>query len=150
MTVTTEMLTRRLDRLEREARWWRRGVALTLLGGVALGVMGQIRPSDVARVIEAEKFVLRGPDGHVRAELVVETDGDVELRLLGDQGKTAMAVLATGTQGPPRLALADDNGKLRAVLGHVPLRMSTGEVEHRPASSLVLLDKDSRLIWKAP
>jgi hypothetical protein len=39
----------------------------------------------------------------------------------------------------------------RAVLGHTALEATaTGTVEQRPASSLVLFDKDGKVIWKVP
>lgn len=54
------------------------------------------------------------------------------------------------TDGNPRLTLVDKNGA-KAVLGHTKLKNSqTGVVERRPASSLVLFNKDRKVIWSAP
>ena len=69
---------------------------------------------------------------------------------LSDQNGKDRAVLSAGTSGPS-LALRDENQKARAVLGHTELEATvTGAVEQRPASSLVLFDKDGKVIWKAP
>lgn len=44
-----------------------------------------------------------------------------------------------------------EKGSIRAVLGHVTMTHPQTEVkEQRPLSSLVLLDKDGKVIWKAP
>ena len=49
------------------------------------------------------------------------------------------------------MTLRDAEGKTRAVLGHVTLGGArTGTTEQRPASSLVLFDKDEKVIWMAP
>ena len=41
--------------------------------------------------------------------------------------------------------------KIRAVLAYTALEATaTGTVEQRPASSLVLFDRDGKVIWKAP
>ncbi len=54
------------------------------------------------------------------------------------------------TDGNPRLTLVDKNGA-KAVLGHTKLKnFQTGVVERRPASSLVLFNKDRKVIWSAP
>jgi hypothetical protein len=65
--ATCELLTKRLDRLERELRWWRRGGLAAFLTLAALVTMGQILPG--TKVLEAEKFVLRDSKGKVRAVL---------------------------------------------------------------------------------
>ncbi len=44
-----------------------------------------------------------------------------------------------------------ENQKNGAVLGHTALETkATGTVEQPPASSLVLFDRDGKVIWKAP
>ena len=48
------------------------------------------------------------------------------------------------------LTLRDEHGA-SAVLGHTVLeRKIKGSVEHLPASSLVLFDKDGKVVWRAP
>lgn len=44
----------------------------------------------------------------------------------------------------------DERGKSRAVLGMTNLVKRHGVIEKRPLSSLVLFDKDSKVIWEAP
>jgi hypothetical protein len=59
----------------------------------------------------------------------------------------------TGRRGPggPSLVLHDENEKTRAVLGHTALEATaTGTVEQRPTSSLVLFDRDGKVIWSVP
>jgi hypothetical protein len=59
--------------------------------------------------------------------------------------------LSVPDRGEPYLRLADDAGKTRATLGAAELeRTHTGVIEKRPTSSLVLLDKEGKVIWKAP
>lgn len=49
------------------------------------------------------------------------------------------------------LYLMDENGTTRAVLGHTKIeRPPTGVIERLPASSLVLFDKEAKVVWKAP
>jgi len=63
----------------------------------------------------------------------------------------ASATLGFTPEGSPRLALSDRNGKLRAVLGATSLEtIRTAEVTMRPESSLVLFDKDGKVMWQAP
>lgn len=49
------------------------------------------------------------------------------------------------------LYLMDESGTTRAVLGHTKIeRPATGVIEQLPASSLVLFDKEAKVVWKAP
>ena len=99
-----ETLARRLDRVERENRWLKRWGALALAVMAAVVLMGQATGSKVAKVVEAERFVVR-----------------------------------------------DASGNTRAVLGSTVLETTqTGAVEKRPPSSLVLFDKNGKVIWSAP
>jgi len=149
--ATPDVLAERLDRLERENRRLKRLVYGALLGIAAVAVMGQA-PSSIVRVFEAEKFVLHGPDGQIRAELGVETNGESALRLYPEKkGGKAELMLAVTADGQARLQLADDAGLPRAVMGHVAIvTTATGAVEERPSSSLVLSDKEGKVVWKAP
>ncbi len=210
-------LTQRLDRLERENRRLKIAGAVLLLALAAVGVMGQVLPKAVPKVVEAERFVLRDTrgrtratldaegsgtlalslydqNGKIRASLAVEADGTPRLDLVDQNGKQRVAlnvvkdasalvladqngkgrisltvlpggrpdlalsdqngktrlVLDVGTSGPS-VVLYDENEKERAVLGHAALEATaTGTVEQRPASSLVLFDRDGKVIWKVP
>lgn len=71
------------------------------------------------------------------------------LELLHD-GKIR-AFIALDKEGSPQFQMSDETGKTRAALGHVDLEeIPTGTVSKRPASSLVLFDKDGKVLWKAP
>jgi len=110
-------------------------------------------------------------NGKTRVLLGVGADGTPAVSLL-DQNEKRRAALGVGADGTPLLSLADQNEKIRAelsvhtsgpslvlrdenrnraVLGHTALEATaTGTVEQRPASSLVLFDKDGKAIWRAP
>ncbi len=90
-------IVKRLDRLERENRRIRLVGTLLLVGIVALVVMGQSK-SKVAKVIEAEKFVLRDGGGRERAALEVDMVGNAKLHVLYPTGGTAIQ-LTSGTDG---------------------------------------------------
>ncbi len=263
--VTSDTLTKRLDRLERENRRLKIAGAFLVLALVAVGAMGQMIPRAVSKVVEAERFVLRDATGKImailgtepgvpapklflydqngktramlsvladgtpglalfdqngkgragllllasgapglglhdqngknrlllsvgaddtpglalldqngkeRARLTVVPDGSPSLGLFDQSGKVraALGVLADGSPGlsladlndkeriglrvgtnGPSLVLRDENLNNRAVLGHTALEATaTGTVEQRPASSLVLSDRDGKVIWKVP
>ncbi len=155
-----------------------RGKILATLGteasGTSLSVYDQNgKPRAGLSVIAdgAPVLVLFDQNGKDRAGLVLGADGTPALALLDQNGKRR-AVLSTLVDGRPGLLLADQNekGRLllgvdtsgpslvlrdenqnRAMLGHAALEGKTaGTVEQRPASSLVLFDKDGTVIWKAP
>ena len=66
----------------------------------------------------------------------IETDGKAVLSLYGDKDSSVEVQDRTGTQ---------------AILGNTNMQyLSTGKVERRPASSLVLLNKDQKVLWKTP
>ena len=61
------------------------------------------------------------------------------------------AKLQLDDDGSPRLELLDANSRARAVLGPTVLEtIRTGESIERPESSLVLFDKDGKVLWRAP
>src|SRR3990172_7128596 len=68
-----ENIAERLDRLERENRWWKRVVIVILVIVGSVGLMGQT-PSG-RRVVEAERFVLKDADGRIRGVLGSEYPG---------------------------------------------------------------------------
>lgn len=106
--LTMETLARRLDRVERENRRLKRAgvVALAVIAAVVL--MGQAI-GNVAKVVEAEKFVLRDADGKGRARLESLPSGLVRLALL-DKDENIQSVLGVGV-GRPSLVLAGRNNK---------------------------------------
>jgi len=78
-----QAVSHRLDRLERENRFFKAVglVALAVIAAVVL--MGQATTAKVAKVIEAEKFVVKDKDGKARAVLEVDSKGWSWLRLTG-------------------------------------------------------------------
>lgn len=64
-----DTLTQRLDRLERANRSWKGLAILLLLATGTVVLMGQV-PRKPA-VLEAEKFILRDRNGHMRAQLTM-------------------------------------------------------------------------------
>jgi len=70
---------------------------------------------------------------------------------LWDKNRNIRARFIVSAEGEPALRLYDDNGKIRAVLGSTNLEtVRTEVVEKRPASSLVMFNKDGKVIWSAP
>ncbi|MBI1913441.1 MAG: hypothetical protein HYS12_01595 [Planctomycetes bacterium] len=76
-------------------------------------------PSNAAKVIEAEKFVLRDSSGKVRAELGDLGHDSIGLRLFDGEGRER-AVLLVAKDGAVGLQLSDDTGFPRAMLGLDP------------------------------
>lgn len=151
-------LARRVERLERAQRRWRRlatGMALSL---AAVALMGQ-KPAP--RVVEAERFILRDAAGRARAELVVDGEQSVALRfkdadsmprlslgtengaallVLNEQGGRVRAGLVTLSHGAPALTFYDGNGKNRAELA----------LTREGTPALTITDRDGFLAWKTP
>jgi len=64
-----ERIESRLNRLERECRWWRRVfITAVIVGGTTL-MMGGAARDQVPKRIEAESFVLKDSTGELRAVL---------------------------------------------------------------------------------
>ncbi len=222
-----ETLMQRVERLEQE-NWRLKMMGVAVLAGiVALVTIGQascntsrIGSGNVAKVIEAEQFILKDGNGRKRAALkVVEPiRGDAGLLLYDESGKQRAdltvtnlgvgelafyasdvkpvvwlgsgrdedsesgrltldtnhlksgkrfrlqvdpdSLVLTGSGGGAVLRSDDDtgvslslNGKegYSAVLGSAKIKItSTGTVETRPESSLVLFDKGGKVVWSAP
>jgi hypothetical protein len=143
---TVHALARRLEQLEAENRRWRRLAVLALLG-VVVSAVATVSASDVARVVEAERFVLLSPDGELRAELGVQADGEAALRLTTGKSEVLLGVTPPGL---PRLLFKDETGTLRMALGDTALRRPDGAIERRPPSSLVLFADDGRVVSELP
>lgn len=90
-------------------------VALTvaILVGLTL-LMGQARPTQATKVIEAERFVLRDARGAVRAEIGCADEGP-DLSLLDEKGQRR-ARLTLSADGSLRVSVADKEGTNRTVL----------------------------------
>ena len=84
------------------------------------------------------------------ASLNIKTDNSTDL-LLRDGKSIGRAWIRLTQDGKPSVLLFDENDRLRAAMGHVVLETPRVEaVTTRPASSLVLFDKDGKVIWTAP
>lgn len=120
------VLGRRVDELERENQKLRRN-GLIMLGGVALMLLlttvtlisMRISANAVAEVVEANRFVLRDSDGHVRAVMGVNQDGSARVALQDRDGRERLR-LSLLADGSPGISFTDREGKSRAVLGLLP------------------------------
>ena len=104
-----ETLTQRLDRMERENRRLKRMGALAVAIVAALVLMAQATPAKVAKVIEAEKYVLRDVHGKRRGELTVTDYGGTALWLTDEDGNIG-AALSVVPDGARRLELVVKHG----------------------------------------
>jgi hypothetical protein len=150
-------LLERIERLERDARRWKRGAAVAALVVAATGVMGHAS----TRTLDAHRFVLRDSGNRARAELAMDGDRSLALRFkdetgmprltMGIEGDAAVIVLNDKTSKPratltvlahgaPSLTMYDESGKSRA-----DVSLSR---EGTPAVSL--LDRDGLTKWKTP
>jgi len=181
-------ILQRIQRLEAQNRRLKASgiVVLTLFSAIIL--MGQAMPS--ARVVEAQKFVVKDSDGNVRGwmgsvgkgselilgsinsqpmiRLIVSTDaGDLHffgnrksgMNLGLDEGIPDISMIGAEGSGSakisfrnpgPSLTLEDKNGS-SAVLGAIqPAQPSALQGQTRSAASVVLLNKEKKVIWQAP
>ena len=122
---------RRLDKLERQNRRLRQGVALIL---TILGTLLLIAQSSPKRTVEAEEFILRDAAGRIRAKLGMWT-AEPSFALYDSAGRAKVlmdgngpAVHLSDANAIPRLSImvdesgagfsvSDTRGRLRGVLG---------------------------------
>jgi hypothetical protein len=125
------------------------------------------------KVVRAQKFEVVDAQGRVRATLGLLPDGSPSLELTDEQGKTraqlslysdgspylglqdaklkTRAELSLDSGGRPSLALSDEQGKTRATMGTTsPETTHTGATEQNAEFSLVLFDKQGKVLWQAP
>jgi hypothetical protein len=107
-------LTSRVERLERQNRFYKRGAMLFLLSLIAFIAMGESRPS---RTVEAEQFILRDTQGRQRLVIGTPNASGAALGLTPDEP----VIWITGKSGADRailssdgLRFADENGKALA------------------------------------
>jgi hypothetical protein len=109
--------------------------------------------AEVAAVVVGltSRFMAHSDNGV--GELSSGSIGGSPVLALADQRSKPRAVLELDpfAQGAPRLELFDENWKKRVVIGRTALEVTrTGAVTELPESSLVLFDKDGRVLWKTP
>jgi hypothetical protein len=120
------------------------------------------------QIIRAESFQVVDKNGKIRAVLGMGSNGEPSLSLADENEhvRTVVGLSALGIahangessislnlwpDGNPSLTLNDQEGKLRAVLGvYMVVGKNTELREQRPISSLMLLGKDEKVLWKAP
>jgi len=97
-------------------------------------------------------------DGNNSPSLYLNSGPSLGFRVIVEKGFPRMTLIyGDGAEaildvhdGTPRLVIKDSNGA-SAVLGSTELEVTrTGELRKRPASSLVLFDKDGKVICWAP
>jgi hypothetical protein len=160
--LTMEALARRVERLERETRWWKRVTGLGLALIVAAGLLGQAAPLGLQKAVDAERFNLRDAAGQLRAVLGSSADGATSLLLynvagvhqaglgvmpdgsasvfLGNPAGRTVTELTLYRDGTPSLVIRDRAGKTRVLLGAA----SDG------APFAYFLDTAGNNTWKAP
>lgn len=134
---TMEVVAQELNRLTWENRRWKRtGVAVLAIIAIGL-LMGQAMPGKETKIVEAEKIVLKDPEGKTRAIwgpsqeeryslAFYDTNGRGRLVLgvdetgpnlgLMDTGETPRIILTMTLKGYPALSFLDTNRKTRAEL----------------------------------
>lgn len=165
-----EVLSKRLERVERRYRRLQTILMLVCILGAAVGLMGQVRPERprppdelpekqsastpaAEPEIRTEHLILVDKNKKERASLVSDGAGSVFLVLFDANGKTR-AELSVSNYGPS-LTFLDPSGQPRAVFGSTTIVGShvvseSGVAERNPASSIVLFDRIGKLIWRQP
>ena len=169
-----EFFSSRLAQVEKQNRRIKQVLLLVVIGIGGLGIMGQgqrqpgqelrillqdsaekrasAERSIVEDLVRARQFVLVDQSGKDRASLVTDAAGSVFLIMFDRNGKPR-ADLSVGNFGPS-LTFLDPTGQARAVFGSTMLVGShvsdNGAVERTPASSIVLLDRNGKLLWRQP
>jgi hypothetical protein len=120
------------------------GVSLVLADAQGVSRVGiDVQAGDATRV------VLQDRAGTTRAALGIDQTGAPTLRVIGRTGQPS-AVLMSNDLGAT-LTLYDSSGAPRALVGPVEGKdQRAGTVMRRPASSVVLLNPDGKVIWQAP
>ena len=102
--------------------------------------------------VRSQHFILVDENGKERASLAADRAGSVFLVMFDAAGKTRANISVT--PDGPALILFDPSGQARTVLGSTTLVPShvneNGVAERAPASSLVLFDKNGKLLYREP
>jgi hypothetical protein len=160
---TLDALSQRVERLERERRWWKclASLALALLGIVTLlgATAGKKAKSPVE--LRVQHLVLVDKVEKARAELLITGDNQPGLLLADDAGKPRL-MLSLTRYGEPTLSFVDAGGTRRVVLGvdlyGTVLRFTDDAGNPRAAlvvpaegePELELLSGDDKVLWRAP
>ena len=158
-----QALARRVDRLERESRWWKRlaSVTLVLLGILVLLGAATSKKAKSPAEVRGQRVVLVDKAEQSRAELTMLPDNQPSLMLTDNAGKPRL-VLALSNYGEPMLSFVDAGGTRRIILSldlyGTLLRFTDAAGNPRAAlvvppegePELELLSKDGKLLWRAP
>lgn len=172
MDVEAKEISERLALIERGMRRYRAALAAVTVIALATlaGETSLVGAAKAPDVVQAKSFQVVDGNGRVSASLSNVGDaiflifydktgkpratlgnaGDATYLALYDQtGKTTRVALST-TGNNASLRLNDEAGRMRAVLGNEGLKLPTGSTEPRETSSLVLLNQQGNVMWKAP
>ena len=172
MDAEAREISERLALVERSMRRYRAALAaVTVIAAAALaGGPSLVAAAKAPEVVQAKSFQVVDDNGRVGASLgnagdntfLIFYDNSGKPRAsLGNAGDTTYLAFYDKTGKITRVALSstgdnaslrlnDKDGKMRAVLGNADLKLTTGSTEHREASSLVLLNEQGNVLWKAP
>jgi hypothetical protein len=156
-------LSRRMDQLERQNRFFKRASVLMLIVATSLLFMGQTKKQKVSNIVEAEKFILRDPQGKIRGGLAIDSQGIARLALADEEGKTHVT-LSVNENGRSGLYVTDSKGLIRAGLASLPdgtpdlgladaqgvVRVGIGFDKARRSPALVFYDSNKNAILKLP
>jgi hypothetical protein len=108
LTERVERLERECGRLTRANRRWKRLSSAVFAGALAFLSIG----ADQTKVVEAEQFVLKAPDGTRRGTIEVDAHGSARVTLVGG-GHKGQSSLYAHQNGASGLQLTDEKGQLR-------------------------------------
>ena len=171
MTQTSDwsVVMERLEKLEKQNRGLKQAGAVALIVVAAILLMGQ---AATKKTVEANEFILKDASGKVRAKLFMKEGPDLvfydsngkDLAWLGVHpllGPTLSFYSANGKSGPLRdglaidlnqtgLAIFDDSGFETRIGSTDLITAATGETHTTSAASVILFNKDKKVLWKAP
>ena len=168
-TSDLQVLEQRIKKLENQNRRMKRVGAAVLILSASVLLMGQ---APASRTVEANEFILRDSAGRMRGSLSMDLGLVPELALFDENGREQFSVEAIGLRGAV-LSMGDMLAERGALLANdsergAYLRLSdkegfqttigsadlitpqTGERHTTSAASVVLVDKDKKVIWQAP
>jgi hypothetical protein len=111
----TDVLTERVERLERENRNFKRIGAVAVVGAT-LALIGGAQRKATTPTIEAEQFVLLSKAGEMRATLVMTPEDTPTLAFFDKQGKNR-ARLQQAADGSMGLSFFDKAGRTQIGMG---------------------------------
>jgi len=167
VSATSEMLEERVTSLERQNRWLRAVVVAVVILLAALLAL-QARPTRIAAVAEAEKFVVRDRKGRARAVLGLDhatgpEHSPVRLALYNEEHRSSAVLylsdafagltIKTGAEGGKRSINLFANPKDGAGLGlDAGLRSNAIRMTADAAAAVRLVMKDSagNVVFRAP